>query len=99
MGLVLTATTAAILWFLRADRVIFAASPRFLAVMLAGLSILQTAAYMLGVLQTPRTCAAKYWLLAMGFNLVFGSMFAKVCFYAVLDSSLFEMLIFNRVDI
>ena len=81
LGLVLTATTAAILFFLRADRVMFAASPRFLAVMLAGLALLQTAAYMFGVLQTPRTCAAKYWFLAMGFNLVFGSMFAKVCSY------------------
>ena len=79
LGLVFTTTTIVLLWMWRADRVMFAASPRILAVMLVGLSLLQTAAYMFGVLQTPRTCAAKYWFLAMGFNLVFGSMFAKVC--------------------
>ena len=79
LGLVFTTTTIVLLWMWRADRVMFAASPRILAVMLVGLSLLQTSAYMFGVLQTPRTCAAKYWFLAMGFNLVFGSMFAKVC--------------------
>ena len=83
LGIVFTTTTAAILWLLRADRVIFSASPRFLAVMLAGLALLQTAAYLFGVTQTPRTCYAKYWLIAMGFNLVFGCMFAKVCLYYV----------------
>ena len=96
LGLVFTATTAAILWFLRADRVMFAASPRFLAVMLAGLALLQTSAYMFGVLLTPRTCAAKYWFLAMGFNLVFGSMFAKVCSYCVYGR--FNQFSFNSVS-
>ena len=92
IGLVFTTTTIALLWMWRADRVMFSASPRILAVMLVGLALLQTAAYMFGVLQTPRTCAAKYWFLAMGFNLVFGSMFAKVCLLSALE---FQHLFLN----
>ena len=64
---------------LRKARSIAMSSPPFLIMMLIGSLLLCASSYLLVSTQTPLFCTLKFWLIHMGIDAIFTSIFAKVC--------------------
>jgi hypothetical protein len=62
---------------IRKERSVAMASPTFLCTILIGVFSLNGTAFLFIWPQTPFLCTTKFWLLYLGIDLVFGSMFAK----------------------
>ena len=77
IGIACGVVSSVMVWHYRAHPVIRSASPLFLLLSIAGVSLLCAAGFLLVAPATATTCSAFSWLLSFGLQLCFAPLFAK----------------------